>query len=451
MAIDPRLATKTELTKNVRALAALGIAHQPPSFVVPCRAFSQGPAAVSDGVPGGSGVEVDLLKSVTATLTLYHNAFDNMRRPARRSTARGQRLRAGHVPHRLDRRRSRHRRGRRRRQHVRRAALHPHRIGPDRSGGGGQGADSAGAQRTANAFEVRTKGEAYGLELFVKKKLTDRIGGFLSYTLSRSTRTFDSRTYIASFDRTHVLNTTALAFDLGRNWRAGSRFTFYTGLPKAPDPRATPRVSTRSIASTSASRSDGTSGKTWWISFVAEWMNVTLHRAGLDHVHPLGMYGTESGPLRSRASGPKVDSDGSSSSRDTDASPRRVVQRRQRRDARARASAVRRLSARTASPSKAVPRDGEARVQPHVPGQTRRDVRPRDHLPARRHGTRHPAALVERDPGRDRGGHHYVLAECKYLENDDAKDNCYEITLTGTLSAEGHARGATVVDVRRAS
>jgi hypothetical protein len=38
--IDPRLATRTELTKNVRALAALGIAHQPPSFVVPSLAFN---------------------------------------------------------------------------------------------------------------------------------------------------------------------------------------------------------------------------------------------------------------------------------------------------------------------------------------------------------------------------------------------------------------------------
>src|SRR6201999_175948 len=72
-------------------------------------------------------------------------------------------------------------------------------------------------------------------ELYVKRKLTDRIGGFLSYTLSRSTRTYGSQTFVSSFDRTHLVNP-ALTYDLGRNWRAGGRVVFYTGLPKAPDP-----------------------------------------------------------------------------------------------------------------------------------------------------------------------------------------------------------------------
>ena len=41
---------------------------------------------------------------------------------------------------------------------------------------------------TAKAFATRAHGTAYGLEIFVKRKLTNRFGGFLSYTLSRSTR-----------------------------------------------------------------------------------------------------------------------------------------------------------------------------------------------------------------------------------------------------------------------
>jgi len=76
---------------------------------------------------------------------------------------------------------------------------------------------------------------AYGLELFVKKKLTHKLGGFVSYTLSRSVRTADNQHFIAPFDRTHVANA-ALAYDLGRGWRAGVRVLFYTGLPKTPDP-----------------------------------------------------------------------------------------------------------------------------------------------------------------------------------------------------------------------
>jgi hypothetical protein len=34
----------------------------------------------------------------------------------------------------------------------------------------------------------------------------------------------------SNFDRTHVFNS-AFAFDFGRGWHAGLRFTYYTGLP----------------------------------------------------------------------------------------------------------------------------------------------------------------------------------------------------------------------------
>jgi hypothetical protein len=106
----------------------------------------------------------------------------------------------------------------------------PGTIGPDRSGGGGQGADSTTGQRNVNALEVRTKGQAYGLELFVKKKLTAKLGGFLSYTLSRSERSWvpgePSRLFY--LDQTHIL--TALAsFDLGSGWELGGRFRYVTG------------------------------------------------------------------------------------------------------------------------------------------------------------------------------------------------------------------------------
>jgi hypothetical protein len=151
-------------------------------------------------------------------------------------------------------------------------------VGPDRSGGGGQGADSAAGQRTAAAFEVRTMGAAHGLELYLKKRLTDKLGGFVSYTLSRSTRMYQEREYIASFDRTHVLNA-AIGYDLGKRWRAGTRVTFYTGLPKAPDP-----VDPESTRLPAFFRLDLRLEKRWnlrghtWISVVGEWMNATLSK-----------------------------------------------------------------------------------------------------------------------------------------------------------------------------
>ncbi len=275
--VDPRLAMRTEVTPKLRILSALGIAHQPPSFVVPVPGFQPG------GLRGGLqkayqeaiGIEADLAEAITGTATVFHNAFYDMSDPLGASppqltgcppgtfptdTLGGDRTGGGGgnfspscgIPR-----------------------FPPGTIGPDRSGGGQQAADSRGTQTAANAFEVRTRGESFGLELFVKKKLTSRLGGFVSYTLSRSTRTYGGRSYIATFDRTHVLNT-ALAFDLGKNWRAGTRFTFYTGLPKAPDPtsddtRLDPfyRVDLRLEKRWQLRGS-------WWISAVAEWLNATL-------------------------------------------------------------------------------------------------------------------------------------------------------------------------------
>jgi TonB family protein len=277
MGVDPRLAMRTEVTPKVRVLSALGIAHQPPSFVVPVPGFQPG------GLRGGLqkayqeslGLEADVFEAVTATATVFHNAFFDMSDPLGTSPPQlsgcppglfptdsiaGDRGRTGGfagtcgVPR-----------------------FPPGTIGPDRSGGGQQGADSRGTQTAANAFEVRTRGEAIGLELFVKKKLTSRIGGFISYTLSRSTRTYGDREYIATFDRTHVLNT-ALAFDLGKSWRAGTRFTFYTGLPKAPDPTSdSTRLQPFYRVDLRLEKRWQLKGN-WWISAVAEWLNATLSK-----------------------------------------------------------------------------------------------------------------------------------------------------------------------------
>jgi hypothetical protein len=151
-------------------------------------------------------------------------------------------------------------------------------VGPDRSGGGGQAAQSNGDTKTTQALETRANGTAYGVEFFLRRKLTKKLGGLLSYTLSRSTRTANGQDFIASFDRTHVVNAVA-AYDLGRNWRAGTRITFYTGLPKAPDP--TDPGATRLAP---FFRLDLRLEKRWqlgrksWISFVAEWMNATLSK-----------------------------------------------------------------------------------------------------------------------------------------------------------------------------
>lgn len=276
LGFDPRLQSRVKAGSRVQLLSALGLAHQPPSFVIPVPGFQPGGlrGGLQKALQESFGVEVDLGGNTTVTATLFHNAFFDMSDalsvttpqvngcppgafpadtiagdPGRQPTGNGSRC-SPRFP--------------------------KGQIGPDRSGGGGQASQTSGDAQNARAFETRATGSAYGFELFLKRKLTSRIGGFVSYTLSRSTRTANNSTFIASFDRTHVLNA-ALAVDLGRNWRAGARGTFYTGLPKAPDP--TNPGATRLDP---FYKLDLRLEKRWqlnprfWISAVAEWVNVTF-------------------------------------------------------------------------------------------------------------------------------------------------------------------------------
>ena len=66
----------------------------------------------------------------------------------------------------------------------------------------------------------RALGHAVGFEVFIKRNLTKRLGGFLTYTLSRSTRMLDGCTFPDAFDRTHVANA-ALAYNLGPELASG--------------------------------------------------------------------------------------------------------------------------------------------------------------------------------------------------------------------------------------
>jgi hypothetical protein len=277
--IDPRLAMRTHLRRDLRLLSALGIAHQAPSFVVPVPGFQPG------GLRGGLqkafqeslGFELDLDKATIATATVFHNAFYDMSDPLGAAPP----TISGCIPGQFPTDTLSGDRGSQppNAQQCGVARFPPGTIGPDRSGGGGQGADSNNNRRVQNAFEVRSAGSAYGFEFFLKRKLASRIGGFLSYTLSRSTRTAEGRDYIATFDRTHVINA-ALAFDLGKNWRAGTRVTFYTGLPKAPgdptDPTSTRLAPFFRLDLRLEKRWQ--LGRTTWLSFVAEWMNATLSK-----------------------------------------------------------------------------------------------------------------------------------------------------------------------------
>jgi TonB family protein len=234
--VDPRVAARFRVARNVRVVHAYGLVHQPPSFVLPLSAL----APISAGTPlqksaqASAGVEVELGDGMLATGTLFYNAFFDT------SDA---------------------------------LTFVPDDGPPD--------------------YEARAQGSSYGAEFHFKRQLTKRLGGFVSYTLSRSIRSIGNRTFVSGFDRTHVANA-AVGYDLGRGFRPGARVVFYTGTP-------TQTASGDASGSSSTARDkpfyrlDVRMEKRWklggsaWISLVLEVMNATLRKENFS--------GEEVGPI----------------------------------------------------------------------------------------------------------------------------------------------------------
>jgi len=84
-------------------------------------------------------------------------------------------------------------------------------------------------------FRNTGHGATYGLEVYLKHKVTDRFYGWLSYTLSRSVvqNRPDEIEAPTNFDQTHNLVAVA-SYRLGKGWEAGLRYQFSTGRPMTP-------------------------------------------------------------------------------------------------------------------------------------------------------------------------------------------------------------------------
>lgn len=76
----------------------------------------------------------------------------------------------------------------------------------------------------------RSFGRAGGFEVFLKRPLSRRLGGLVSYTFMHTLRSTELLTTIPGYDRPHLLNL-ALTYDFGSNFRASARFAFASGVP----------------------------------------------------------------------------------------------------------------------------------------------------------------------------------------------------------------------------
>jgi TonB family protein len=177
LGVDPRIAARFAITPSLRLVQAHGLASQPPSFILPGPGFQPSLAGgLQRSFQSSLGIEADLPWDLSGSATVFRDAFFNM------TDALG----SNPVPQNGD-------------------------TFPDR-------------------FDRRTLGSSIGLELTLRRRLTKRLGGFISYTLSRSDRAYGRSRFPSSFDRTHVFNA-AIAADFGKGYKAGTRLLFYSGYP----------------------------------------------------------------------------------------------------------------------------------------------------------------------------------------------------------------------------
>ena len=245
--IDPRIAATFTVHERVRLVHAFGIAHQLPSFVAPVPGLTI--TDLADGLQrsaqSSAGVEVDLPAGFTSSTTLFQHATFNSTDLLSVATF------------------------------------------------------ESALDEVDDDITRRSIGHTYGVELLLRRASESRLGGFLAYTLSRSTRRMGQYRNLASFDRTHVLNA-AISYDLGRRWRAGARFVFYSGIPvemsseeavvspagEVPAPVPIPVASEIVQVRTAPYwRIDWRIQKRWrigssgaWWAFTAEVLNTTLNR-----------------------------------------------------------------------------------------------------------------------------------------------------------------------------
>jgi hypothetical protein len=175
LTVDPRIFAEFQLTRDVRLVTGLGVAHQNPNFVPSV------PAAQVGGLEGGlqeslqaeARVEFKLPEEVTAQVGGFINGTQQMSDP----------------------------------------------IGMSQS-----------FSVDEESLDKRAFGRAMGIEVMLKRPLTRRLGGLISYTLMRSMRSFGSINTVAGYDRPNMLNL-ALTYDFGAQIRASAKLSLAQGIP----------------------------------------------------------------------------------------------------------------------------------------------------------------------------------------------------------------------------
>ena len=258
--IDPRLAARVDVDRRVAVISTVGVAHQPAAFLVPVPGltFVEPNPVLQTAVQMSQGLAIALPGNITAEATGFLNTyFDMTDLTATCPSVFGAGVLLGNAP---------------------------------------------GVMNNLCLTQT-VRGRAFGGELLVRRRLARHLSGWISYTLSRSTReaaensggvTTGVSETLAAFDRTHVVNMVA-SYDLGNGWNTGARFLAYSGLPYSDTRDYVPVKPYNDERMPAFYRIDVRLEKRWHVgtkatlALVFEGMNVTLNKEVLGvHCAPAG-------------------------------------------------------------------------------------------------------------------------------------------------------------------
>ncbi len=236
-AVDPKLTVRVGLSPDVTWVSTFGIADQAPTVLLPVPGLLVDTArGLQRTYPMSEGIEAHLPLSVQGRVTAFYTVEQNMT----------------------------------------------------------DFISDCGTFARACTVVDRVDGRTYGVEVLVQRSLGQRLGGWVSYTLSRAERRIGAVPYLSSFDRTHVLSAVA-RYDFGHGVSAGLRGTFYTGRPDFPTfaygTTTTFSAGPGQIAQhrlPSFFRLDARVDKRWslgggrWLTAVAEFFDFTLSKEAID-------------------------------------------------------------------------------------------------------------------------------------------------------------------------
>jgi hypothetical protein len=236
--VDPKLAVRVELGAHATWISTVGIAHQPPTYLLPVPGLRLDPSnELQVAYQYSEGVQVRLPWALKAVLTGFYSAERNM----------------------------------------------------------SDFVSDCGGFLLNCSSAVRVDGSAYGVEVLVERALSQRLGGWLSYTLSRAERHVGEVRFLSPFDRTHMLSA-VLRYDFGHGIEAGLRATYNTGrsdIPTFPNSAQSLPLSfgTRQVLQhrlPAFYRIDLRAAKRWsvgsraWLATVVEFFDATLNEEAVD-------------------------------------------------------------------------------------------------------------------------------------------------------------------------